>query len=202
MPWGGLVAVFSRGVSLRDLLEAFRQVGEDLWRSGMVTSHGGNLSVRREGEMVITRRGALLGHLTQEDLVRVPLEGRISERASRETPLHRAVYLSTSAGAVVHSHPVHAIALSFYQDTIVPKDAEGAYILPSVPVVEVSQPIGSQELAQAVAQALRDVPIVVVRGHGAFAKGCDLWDALHYTSVLETSCRILYLLLLNEANGH
>jgi len=179
---------------LEGLLETFYQVGEDLWRSGMVTSHGGNLSVRREGEMVITRTGAILGHLTQGDLVRVPLEGRISPRASREASLHRAAYLHASAEALVHAHPVHAIALSFYRYTIAPKDAEGAYVLPSVPVVEVSQPIGSQELAQAVAQTLRDVPIVVVRGHGAFAKGRDLWEAFHYTSVLETSCRVLWLM--------
>ncbi len=160
----------------------------------MVTSHGGNLSVRREGEMVITRTGAMLGHITQGDLVRVPLEGEISPRASREALLHRASYLHTSAEALVHAHPVHAIALSFFRYTIVPKDAEGAYILPSVSVVEVSQPIGSQELAQAVAQVLKNAPIVVVKGHGTFAKGRGLWEAFYYTSVLEASCRVLWLL--------
>ncbi len=180
------------------LVGIFAQVGRDLYHGGLVTSHGGNLSLRRKGEMVITKTGAMLGHLSDNDLVRVPLDGEISPQASREAPLHRAVYLATNAKALVHAHPAHAIALSFSHDTIVPRDAEGLYTLPTVPVVEVAQPIGSQELAQAVAQTLMDAPVVVVRGHGTFAKGEDLWDALRYTSVLETSCEILYLLTLSQ----
>ena len=41
--------------------------------------------------------------------------------------------------------------------------------------------------------ALREHPIVVVRGHGSYARGTDVWDALRVTSTLEEAARILTL---------
>ncbi len=176
------------------MFEQFLLVGRDLHERGLVTSHGGNLSVKRGDRLFITRRGAMLGHLEREDLVVLPLAEEFHPRASRELPLHRAVYRSTRARALVHAHPPHAVALSFSLDWIEPVDAEGALALPRVPVVEVERPVGSQEVAQAVAVTLADFPVVVVRGHGSFARGWDLLEAYHYTSVLEASARVLWLL--------
>ena len=45
-----------------------------------------------------------------------------------------------------------------------------------------------------VAKALRDRPVVLARGHGSYARGDDLWQALQWTSVLEESAQVLYLL--------
>jgi len=86
--------------------------------------------------------------------------------------------------AVLHAHPRHAIALSLVMDVIEPADAEGKLRLGAVPVVE----------AEDVAQALRDAPIVMARGHGSYARGGDLWQALQWTSVLEESAQVLWLL--------
>lgn len=160
---------------------------------GMVTSHGGNLSVRQGKRLIITRTGAMLGHLGQEDLVSVSLDEEVHPQASRELLLHRAVYQTTQAEALVHAHPPYAVVLSFSCGWIEPVDAEGALVLPRIPVVEVENPIGSQEVAQAVAQALVVFPVVVVRGHGSFARGKHLLEAYHYTSVLEASSKILLL---------
>ena len=69
-------------------------------------------------------------------------------------------------------------------DVIEPADAEGRLRLGAVPVVE----------AEGVAAALRDAPIVMARGHGSYARGDDLWQALQWTSVLEESAQVLWLL--------
>jgi ribulose-5-phosphate 4-epimerase/fuculose-1-phosphate aldolase len=69
-------------------------------------------------------------------------------------------------------------------DAVEPADAEGRLRLVSVPVVEGEQ----------VAEALRDRPIVLARGHGSYARGDDLWQALQWTSVLEESAEIGWLL--------
>jgi L-fuculose-phosphate aldolase len=45
------------------LLEQFRRVGRDLYAGGLVSSHGGNVSVRRGEAIVITTHGSRLGHL-------------------------------------------------------------------------------------------------------------------------------------------
>lgn len=176
------------------LLEQFQGVGRDLYAAGLVSSHGGNLSVRGEGgAVVITRHSAMLGHLEERDLVtlapgQAPVlsgaEGPASE-PSLDTALHQAIYQSCpQARAVVHAHPRHAIALSFSQQEIVPRNLEGRHYLGAVPVVE----------AAALAEALREHPIAVVAGHGSYARGGDLWEALQWTSVLEESAQVLWLL--------
>lgn len=177
-----------------DILEQFVMVGRDLFQGGLVTSHGGNLSVKRGSRLIITRSGAMLGHLMVDDLVTLSLDDPHHPKASRELPLHLSVYMSTRARALVHAHPPHAVALSFSSHWIEPVDAEGALVLPRVPVLEVENPIGSQEVALAVAQALKEFPVAVVKGHGSFARGWDLEEAYHYTSILEASARILWLL--------
>jgi L-fuculose-phosphate aldolase len=166
-------------------LETFRAVGRMLWEAGLVSSHGGNASERLPGGgLVVTRTGAMLGRLGEGDLVTVAADGSADGEPSMDTAVHRAVYEGTDAEAVLHAHPRHAIALSLTLDAIEPADAEGKLRLGSVPVVE----------AEAVAAALRDAPVVVARGHGSYARGADLWEALQWTSVLEESAQVLWLL--------
>lgn len=49
-------------------------------------------------------------------------------------------------------------------------------------------------MAQALADALRQHRVVVVAGHGSYARGESLWQALQWTSVLEESAEVLWLL--------
>ena len=166
-------------------LEDFRAAGRMLWEAGLVSSHGGNMSVRlQDGGLMVTRTGSMLGRLGDGDLVVVAAAGSFAGEPSMDTALHRAVYEASGAGAVLHAHPRHAIALSLAMDVIEPADAEGLLRLGAVPVVE----------AEGVAQALRDAPIVMARGHGSYARGDDLWRALQWTSVLEESAQVLCLL--------
>ena len=166
-------------------LDGFLAAGRMLWGAGLVSSHGGNMSVRLpDGGLLVTRTGSMLGRLGDGDLVTVAADGSSRGEPSMDTALHRAAYEATGAGAVLHAHPRHAIALSLAMDVIEPADAEGKLRLGVVPVVE----------AEGVAQALRDAPIVIARGHGSYARGDDLWQALQWTSVLEESAQVLWLL--------
>jgi L-fuculose-phosphate aldolase len=166
-------------------LDGFRAAGRMLWEAGLVSSHGGNMSVRLpDGGLLVTRTGAMLGRLGEGDLVTVAADGSSRGEPSMDMPLHRAVYEAIGAAAVLHAHPRHAIALSLAVDAIEPADAEGKLRLGAVPVVE----------AEGVARALRDAPIVMARGHGSYARGDDLWQALQWTSVLEESAQVLWLL--------
>ena len=49
-------------------------------------------------------------------------------------------------------------------------------------------------LRGALAAALRQHQIAVVAGHGSYAWGEDLWQALQWTSILEESAQVLWLL--------
>jgi len=166
-------------------LDEFRAAGRTLWEAGLVSSHGGNMSVRLpDGSLMVTRTGSMLGRLGDADLVVVAADGSSRGEPSMDTALHRSAYEASGAGAVLHAHPRHAIALSLVMEVIEPADAEGKLRLGAVPVVE----------ADGVAGALRDAPIVMARGHGSYARGDDLWQALQWTSVLEESAQVLWLL--------
>lgn len=179
--------------------ERFFKVGRELGRLGLISSHSGNMSVRTDEGILITRRGAMLACLEDKDLVQAPFVGK-AEGASTELLVHQALYAHTEAKACLHCHPPHAVLLSIYLKEINPIDAEGRHLLGKVPVVEVAESIGSREVAEALPPLMRDHKVVLVRGHGSFAIGEDLEEALMYTSTLESSARILYLALLLQGS--
>ncbi len=177
------------------MLKEFQKIGRDLFLTGLNSSHSGNMSVRSGDRIFITRRGAMLGQLGAEDIIETGLWKNDSKvvLASTEIGIHRAIYQSTSALAVVHAHPPHAVALSLLTDDIIPIDSEGAYLLHRVPVLSAVHTIGSKELEKSLPEALKEYKVAVVRGHGSFAIGQLLEEAYQWTSSLESSCRIICL---------
>jgi len=175
------------------LYEQFRDIGQDIFASGLTSSHGGNMSVRVGDRIIIKRRGGQFNRLKPEDLVETHLYGKDSgiTRASTELIVHRAIYLNTSALAVIHTHPRTAIVLSLSRDEIIPIDNEGSYLLRKIPVVSVEFASGSQEMADTVSEALRGYKIIMQRGHGCFATGQTLEEAYHWVSTLEEVCDII-----------
>jgi len=183
------------------IYEQFRDIGRDMYVDRLISSHGGNISLRFGDRVIIKRRGAMLGQLKPHDLVETGLERNDSNvvLASTELIVHRAIYQATPALAVVHAHPRTAVAFSLSRDEIVPIDNEGSYLLKKVPVVAVEMASGSPQMAQAVAEALKEYKVVMLRGHGSFATGQTLDEAFQWTSALEECCQIILAAkLINE----
>ena len=170
-----------------EALQAMQGVGQDLLLMGLISSHGGNLSVRLDdGSLLITKHGGMLGHIDESNVVLVHEDGTAEGAASMDTGVHLAVYLETGAGAVLHAHPRHAVALSLQLAEIRPLDLEGKHYLgESIPVVA----------AKDVAATLGEKPVVMTPGHGCYARGDDLWQALQWASVLEESAQVICLAL-------
>jgi L-fuculose-phosphate aldolase len=175
------------------LYEEFRDIGRDIYVGGLTSSHGGNVSARVGDRIFIKRRGAQLGRLKPEDFVETSLYGNDAgvTRASTELIVHRAIYLNTSALAVIHTHPRTAIALSLSRDEIIPIDNEGSYLLHKIPVVAVEFASGSKDMADTVAEQLRGYKVIMLRGHGCFAVGQTLDEAFQWVSTLEEICDII-----------
>jgi L-fuculose-phosphate aldolase len=175
------------------VLEQFRRIGRDLFVAGLISSHGGNMSLRQGDRILITRRGSMLAQLAERDIIDIGLEENDANvtLASTEIVVHRAIYQQTSALAIVHTHPPYAIAQSLAKDEIVPVDSEGSYLLHKVPVVEAQLTAGSSEVAELLPTWLKEYDLVMLRGHGPFAIGHLLEEAYQLTSVLEMTCRIL-----------
>lgn len=172
-----------------------------MFAAGLASATSGNFSVRAGESLWITRSGAQKAHLTPEDIMCLPLQPdpEKDRGASVERVIHRAIYQETKATAVVHAHPRHAIALSFHHNSIVPIDLEGRYYFEQIPVVAPTTQSGTQEAAEAVADALRQYPACIVRGHGAFVKSSlevpeqALLQAYSLMTSLEEACEVLFL---------
>ncbi len=183
------------------IYEMFREIGRDLYTADMISSHGGNLSIRLGDKVIIKRRGAMLGALKPHDLIETRIDRNDSgvALASTELLVHRTIYQQTPALAVCHCHPRTAVAFSLSRDEIVPIDNEASYLLKKVPVVTEEFASGTPQMANKVASTLQNYKIIMLRGHGSFAIGQTLDEAFHWSSTLEESCQImLSAKLINE----
>ena len=166
-----------------------QQVGGDLYRLGLVSSHGGNLSIRDGHGMWITGTGTMLGRLETRHISYVSAGGQHEgPPPSSDTVLHSTVYALGGAQAIVHAHPHHAIAVATGTEAFVPEDLEGRLHLGEVPVVP-----QSAMQTEAIAHALQSRLVVILQDHGAYARGQTIWEALHWITALEESAHISWL---------
>jgi len=183
------------------IYEMFREIGRDLYGQNMISSHGGNLSIRLGDKVIIKRRGAMLGALKPHDLIETRIDKNDSgvALASTELLVHRTVYQQTPALAICHCHPRTAIAFSLSRDVIVPIDNEASYLLKKIPVITEEFASGTPQMANKVAEALQNYKIIMLRGHGSFSTGQTLDEAFFWSSTLEEACQImLSAKLINE----
>jgi len=175
------------------MLEQFQSVGSDLFLSHLVDSHGGNMSVREGDKLFITRRGCMLGHIIESDIIEVPIEGEVNSFASKDLLVHRAIYATTSAKSIIHAHGPYSVALSITENKVITQDSEGLfYFNQGIPIIKTRTSIGSDEVAKMLPGMFNNgYSIVLSKGHGSFAIGDTLEKCLLYTSILENSCKIL-----------
>jgi L-fuculose-phosphate aldolase len=159
---------------------------------GLVVGTSGNVSVRVGEAVLVTPSGVPYDRLTPEDAIGVDLDGNrlFGDLApTSELPLHLEVYRHTGAGAVVHTHAVHATAVS----TLVPELPPIHYMTAELggPVrVARYAPYGTEELAGNMTEALRDRTACLLQNHGTVTYGASLDQAYDRTAQLEWMCRL------------
>ena len=187
---------FEGGALLQEELIA---VGRELYERGLQTPRSGNISVREGDMFLITGTGTNLGRLKRSDLVAVDMRASapIPPGASRETPVHRAIYNATDARAIVHAHPPYAIALAQVVEPhgVTPIHNEGVSGLKWVPIIDSS--VRGEEAGEDPAAIVAELACwcsVVVRHHGAFTIGANLDEAVYKMMLLEDVCKIACIL--------
>jgi len=182
-------------------MEELVKYGRKIVESGLAHSHFGNISKRVGKKMVISMTGAMLDEL-EGSCVEVPLEttSSIDVIASTEVGVHREIYKRTSALAVVHTHSPYAVALSLLvKDGFEPLDSESRLMLHFIPVVEGG--VGSRELADACAEALREHKAAIIRGHGPITRGQTLDEAFVYACCVEHAAKVFLLVKTAQPPG-
>lgn len=173
--------------------EEFRSAGIDLYLLGMVDPGGGSMSMRAGGRMMITRKNAVLGRLTEEDIIEVPLDGTdMPVDAPKDMPVHMAIYKETASNAAISANPPYATALSLTTDRIVPLDQRGQTLLRAIPVLRMREKSGFEEMVKMLPPIFKSGYVAsVVKEYGSFTVGGDLLEALQNTTMLERSCKMI-----------
>ena len=147
--------------------------------TGLVEHVLGHISARvSDDELLLRCRGrneSGLAYTTADDVHLVPLTGSRDLgdwTAPNEAPIHTEIMRRRpGVTAVVHAHPPAVVALSLTGTALLP--IYGAYDIPGarlaadgIPTWDRSVLITNSELAGAMADALGDRPVVILRGHG------------------------------------
>ncbi|WP_425508125.1 class II aldolase/adducin family protein [Streptomyces bathyalis] len=178
-----------------ELLGAWRELVHTARRTtaeGLVVGTSGNLSVRVGDTVLVTPSGLSYERLGDAEWCAVDLEGRRTAGSlspTSELPMHLAVYRHTGARAVVHTHAVHATAVS----TLVREVPAVHYITAELggPVrVAPYATFGSDELAAHMLTALDGRNACLLQNHGTVAYGENLVQAYDRTAQLEWMCRV------------
>lgn len=159
---------------------------------GLVVGTSGNVSARVGDLVLVTPSGVPYDRLGPHDAVGVDLEGRqvLGDLGpTSELPLHLAVYRSTDAAAVVHTHAVHATAVSTLV-TEVPLVHYAAAILGGPVRTAAYARYGTPELAEAMLGALEGRTGCLLANHGTVTYGDTLDQAYERTAQLEWLCRL------------
>ncbi|MFI1940326.1 class II aldolase/adducin family protein [Streptomyces purpureus] len=184
-------------------MDPMEQTLEEAWRElvatarrtvtdGLVVGTSGNVSVRVGDLVLVTPSAVPYDRLTEEDLLAVGLDGRPVRGTlppTSELPMHLAVYRNTSAAAVVHTHAVHATAVS----TLVTELPAVHYMTGALggPVRVAPYALyGTEELAGHVLDALDGRTGCLLRNHGTLTYGDTLTQAYDRTAQLEWMCHV------------
>lgn len=171
------------------------EIGRRLHASDLVGAAEGNLSVRLgDDRFLVTGSGISKGHLAPEDLVVVDGRGQViagARRASTELRMHLAAYAARpDVAAVVHAHPITAVALTVAgvppPSDLVP---EAAVTLGPIAVAAFATP-GTDEVPASLAPFFASHDAVLLERHGAITLGRTLAEAFERMETLERVARI------------
>jgi 3-dehydro-4-phosphotetronate decarboxylase len=185
-----------------DARDEICRVGASLFQRGLTFGSTGNISVRRpDGGYLMTPTNASLGALDPVKLSRFDASGRFVEGdpATKEAFLHFCMYgQRRDAGAVVHLHSTHSVAVSILAD-VDPADVLPpltAYFIMRVgrlPLVPYYPP-GDETLARAVEKLAGRHHSVLLANHGPVVAGSSLANAQFATEELEETAKLFLML--------
>jgi 3-dehydro-4-phosphotetronate decarboxylase len=183
------------------LREEICLLGKSMYDRGLTPGSSGNISVRLDEGWLMTPTNACLGRLDPARLSKIDGSGNLmsGDKQTKESFLHMSVYQERpGAGAIVHLHSTHAVAVSCLHDT------DPAQPIPPITAYYVMKignlvllpyyPPGDMTLAGAVREVAAKHHAILLANHGPIVAGKDLESAVYATEELEETAK-LYLLL-------
>lgn len=183
------------------LRETICLLAKSMFDRGLTGGSTGNISARTEdGGLLVSPTGTSFGRLDPARLSRFDAAGRLTggDKPTKEMPLHSAFYDTRSAaGAVVHLHSAHSVALSMDPDVDVddflpPATPYAIMKLGRVKLLPFFLP-GDPAMGEAVRGLAGRRSAVMLANHGPVVAGKDVEAACNAIEELEDAARLTLL---------
>jgi len=169
---------------------------DKVYRSGLTTTSGGNISVIDEsGDVWVTPSAIDKGSLRPSDIICVRNNGTIEGRhkPSSEYPFHIAIYKARpDIKAILHAHPPALVSFSIVRQipntNVIP---QAKYVCGPIGYATYALP-GSDMLGKVIAgEFVKGFNAVIMENHGTVVGGTDLSDAFQRFETLEFCARTI-----------
>ncbi len=180
------------------LREQIGLLAKSMFDHGLTGGSTGNISARTaDGELLASPTGTSFGRLDPSRLSRFDVKGVLidGDPPTKEMPLHSAFYDTRStAGAVVHLHSCHSVALSMMpnvnEDDFLPRLTPYAIMkLGRVKLLPFYLP-GDPAMGDAVRGLAGKRSAVMLANHGPVVAGKDIEAACNAIVELEDTARL------------
>jgi ribulose-5-phosphate 4-epimerase/fuculose-1-phosphate aldolase len=177
------------------------RLARSMFERGLTGGASGNISARLpDGGLLVTPTGSSFGSLDPARLSRFDAGMRLvdGDPPTKEMPLHAAFYATrAAAGAVVHLHSTHAVALSILPDTdpedaVPPLTAYAVMRLGRVKLLPYFMP-GDPAMGEAVRDLAGAAAAVILANHGPVVAAPDLVAAVNAMEELEETAKLALL---------
>lgn len=191
------------------LREQICLLARSMFDRGLTHGSTGNISARTgDGGLLVSPTGSSFGRLDPARLSRFDATGRLidGDPPTKEMPLHAAFYDTRStAGAVVHLHSCHSVALSMLPDVdtddfLPPLTPYAIMQLGRVKLLPFFLP-GDAAMGDAVRGLAGKRSAVMLANHGPVVAGKDVQAACNAIEELEATARLALLLRGTSACG-
>ncbi len=183
------------------LRELICMLAKSIFDRGLTGGSTGNISARTEdGGLLVSPTGTSFGRLDPGKLSRFDAAGQLvgGDPPTKEMPLHSAFYETRStAGAVVHLHSCHSVALSMLPDAdednfLPPLTPYAIMKLGKVKLLPFFRP-GDPAMGEAVRGLAGKRSAVMLANHGPVVAGKDVEAACNAIEELEDTARLALL---------
>ena len=169
-----------------------------LYRQGLTTCSGGNISLRLGRDTALVTPSAVdKGELKGDEIALFTMAGENLTphlKGSIETGMHLAVLKARpDVNAVVHAHPVTATSFTAMDMDINFHLTAEAFAVLGTPKRAPYCLMGSDGLAKIVADTLADTDVALMQNHGVIAVGKTLLNAFDKLEVTEAAAKMTWI---------
>ena len=166
-----------------------------LYEQKLTSCSSGNVSARlNENLIAITPSQTDKAYVQAEDIGLVSITGKTmddTKKLSMEAAMHLGVYRARpDVMAIVHAHPVYATSFAVAQKKLDVSLTGESFAVLGEPILAPYALMGSDSLAENVANAATKGNVILLQNHGVLTVGKDLYQAYDRMEIVEFAAKI------------